>query len=58
MNRIKAAERRQKEALLEPEEALERGRSPRETKERANGVKAVVVHNEILPWCDGVGENP
>ena len=28
-----------------------------ETKERANGVKAVVVQNEISRLCDGVGEN-
>ena len=30
----------------------------RATKEKANGVKAVVVHNEILPWCDGEEEGP
>ena len=31
---------------------------PRATKDRANGVKAVVVQNEILLWCDGEEEDP
>ena len=34
VNRIKAAERRQKEALLEPADARERGRSPSRDKRK------------------------
>ena len=34
VNRIKVAERRRKEALLEPEDALERGRSPSRDKRK------------------------
>jgi len=59
VNRIKAAERRQKEALLESlRMPLNEVDLHRATKEKANGVKAVVVHNESLPWCDGEEESP
>ena len=34
VNRIKAAEKRQKEALLEPDDAPERGRSPSHDKRK------------------------